>query len=130
MKNFAHYDPTTGRILHAGSCAARDLPLQVRDGMEMLETAEPVDFDTHFVNGGNVVLRPSFPDFDKTTIRADGVDFAVLNGLPNDVKILVDGRPVTVLDGRLEFASDMAGVYTVQVEGFPYRPMTVEVEAT
>lgn len=125
--SFTVYDPTTGAIHRSGWCRRGDLGLQVRDGEAVVFEASADDL-TQYVLEGEVVNKPIFA-FDKLEIAADGLDEAVMTGLPSPVTVIIDGTPHEVTGGTLEIASIMPAVYRVVIIHWPYMPFSAEVVA-
>jgi hypothetical protein len=84
-----------------------------------------------------VIERPSIPyQIDKTFIMAGGEDFCTISGLHDPCEVVIDDPDplvetvtVTVTGGAFEFSADTAGVYTIQIDKFPFLLMTLEVIA-
>ena len=104
----------------------------------------PADPALHYVvvlDGQEIVVdRPELAvrtEDDKTTIEADGIDAITLTGLPDPCEIIIDAPDVdvettiqTVSGGGFVFTADDPGVYTVEVQGFPFLPFKIEFTAT
>jgi len=69
---------------------------------------------------------------DKTSIIADGIDTAILTGLPNPTKIVVGDNLFTVIveDGSLELTFDLPGTYQIHVDPFPFQYQEVQIVAS
>lgn len=67
---------------------------------------------------------------DKDTIVADGIDQAVLSGLPVPFDVEVNGAIVTVSDGTLEISTTDAGVHRICVGSAAYHQQRFKVYAT
>ena len=88
-----------------------------------------------------VVARPdSSIAINKTQVKADGVDSVILSNVPNGAKVEVAGPqelPVedqdvidlTVDDGYVEYSTDIAGIYHLSVDPFPYKAMRWSIVA-
>lgn len=89
---------------------------------------------THYVDGSGeepvVTERPTLAGFDKLEIVADGIDEAVILGLPDPATVRVDGEAIEATGGEFRFAADVAGEYAVTIDAFPYLPYAVTITAT
>lgn len=94
---------------------------------------------THIVDGGTLYRRPVMQAVvDKTCIRCDGRDAAVVRGLPRGCKVSVARNgiihpgwdDVALDDGELEIAATQPGRYRATVTKWPYQDLVVEIEAT
>lgn len=126
--SFTIYDPATGAIHRSGWCRRGDLEIQVRDGEAAVFEASADDL-TQYVLEGEVVNKPVFA-FDKLAISANGLDEAVMTGLPSPITVIIDGTPHEVTGCTLEIASIMPAVYRVVIIHWPYMPFSAEVVAT
>jgi hypothetical protein len=62
-----------------------------------------------------VIARSTLPvSWDKTTIAADGVDAAILSGLPVSSEVFVDGTRYAVDDGVFELVATTPGDFAVE----------------
>lgn len=120
MINFTLYDKATGRITGSAS-APHDIALLQESDVRGVILA-PYPGDGFMVEGGSFVVRPWLDGFDKTEIRADGTDMAVLDGLPDPCTVVIDGQPHTVTGGRLELTAAYKGTYCVEINQFPLMP--------
>jgi hypothetical protein len=101
-------------------------------GVVRLETEAlpPEVFQTVYVLNGAPTHRPDFPaTIDKTTIRADASDKAVIANLPQPCTLMVDGQPVERKAGTLTLTSDMPADYVISCDQWPYLPWSVTVMA-
>lgn len=83
---------------------------------------------THMIVNDEVVERPLIPPLTKTEIRADGKDFIPIFGLPDPVKVYVDGEPYEITGGRLDFTADQPGTYRLSI-GWPCQTWSGEIVA-
>jgi hypothetical protein len=75
------------------------------------------------IMNGEIVARPVFT-ISKTEIKADGVDSAVIDGLPNPCIVTIDGVNSTVTDGTLELSTTMAHSWLITIYdqyNFPFQ---------
>lgn len=124
---YAMYDDT-GQITRV----VRDTPEGVKAwGEPYLPVSDRVDDRIHYVLDGQLVERPTLdPDVRKTEIRADGVDEAIISGLPPSITLKVDDEDVTIPDGVFAFSAIEKGTYVVECRQFPYRDWRLEIVAT
>lgn len=136
---YVHYcliDAASGRIVQAGTCPPETFEAQSQDPYALLRTPLPANPLLHWVDvttTGEPILeeRPTLAGFDKTAIAADGVDQAVMAGVPVGAVPYINGvEQPAVMDGTLEIASSVAGVFRVTVDHFPYRFFEEIVTAT
>lgn len=90
-------------------------------------TQPEVTHDYHMVADGRVEKRPTLPAGD-VSIKADGIDTYVLDGLPAGSVLRLDGQEVAIDDGTLEFTTTEVGVYVFEA-GFPFVDWQVKVTA-
>ncbi|MGF7174726.1 hypothetical protein [Azospirillum doebereinerae] len=127
-----HYDPATGRIaqvaqlgqveadfLKVPGCAALRMPANPQRDWVNITLAEPA-----------VEPRPTLTGFDRTTIAADGMEKASLNGLPVPCAVTIDGIVHTVTTGELAISAAYLGEYRIEIDHFPYFPFTETVTCT
>lgn len=84
-----------------------------------------------------LIDRPQIPySVDRTTIYSGTGDYATISGLHDPCEIVIDDPdPLvetiteTVTGGFFEFAAETPGEYTIQINKFPFLPMTLVIEA-
>lgn len=109
-----------GRITAICSCSQSDLAQQP-DAIQI--PAAGVTEETHYVSGGAVVARQALvATFDKLAILDDGVDEAVLSGLPMPCTVYVDGVANVIADGSMEFSATSPGEYVIRVDEVAFAP--------
>lgn len=130
MKRFAVYD-ATGAILRCGICLDADLDLQAGSGQSVLEVADSVSDESHYIAAGGPTARTALGlSFDKLQITANDVDAATMAGVPAGTQFDVAGQLVTVNDGALEVTAALPGSYVVTVTSPQYRRQSWTIEAT
>lgn len=128
--NYYEYDEITGEIVaHHSRPDSAPAPDPVAGHGLVLTT----------VLGGNKYIRISDEaimdkqllnaTWNKTIITADGVDTAVLSGLPNPCTVKFDGVSYIVTDGMFELASTTIGNYQVAIDEVEYLAESWEIEA-
>lgn len=126
MNFFTFYDPNTGEIKANGAGAIVGVDSLSRiDGYYSKET--------HYVDvlRNQVADRPSMNIVvNKNTIKADSSEEAIISNIPTGCSMTHDGETHQMSDNLLEFTADHVGVYTFLFEKFPYKPVTISVEAT
>ena len=150
MTPFAVYRLDTGRIVSAGGVtgspegideqvAAQLLPWGDAEHAVLAVAADP---EAHFVatlgDRPTVQERPPLVvSLDRTSIAADGIDEAVLTGLPDPCEVVIDADDPTVettvaqvTGGGFVFTAEDPGTYVVEVRRFPFLPFQATIEAT
>jgi hypothetical protein len=117
VNRFLVYDNATGRIESVGY--ATDIQAQAEPGQTAINIAqangEARDLvNNHYIENGQITKKVRADlVWSKMTIDADGVDEAVLSGLPQPTTIMVDGVSTEVTDGSLELSVTSPGEYLV-----------------
>lgn len=95
-------------------------------------TADAPDGDAAWVPHFHAVERPALPcAIDRAAIDADGVDAAIISGLPAGAEVSIDGGAwQSVAGGRLEFAASTPGTYALRLRAWPHREVLLEVIAS
>ena len=109
----------SGRILRYGSCMEDNVTPQAGPGETVVtHPRDEVYSDSNFyVTGGVITPRATaVAVWDKTTITADGVDEAILSGLPDPVTLSIDGDDVIVTGGELRFTATTIGYFIVVLD--------------
>jgi hypothetical protein len=106
------YEAATGRIVYTTTVNIEDLAdLALLPG----HAAVPGRFaaDDYYIEDGIPIGRHDLSrTLTKTDIAADGVDEALIEGLPAGTEVTVDTRlPITVDDGVFAFTTDLPGEY-------------------
>ena len=107
------------------SLSAAGIPFVVLPGRPALDL-----MSEGYVEAG--VLRQRLPmpiTLSRTEIAADGINEAVLAGIPAGAIVTVDGEPVAH-DGALEISSAMPATYHVHVECWPHLPFAADILAS
>lgn len=130
---YAEFDPDTGRIERVISVPPPGI--DARPGLLFLgQLSKATDGKNYVVNPQNnpaLAARATLgATWNKTAIAADGNDFATLSGLPVPCVVHVDGVPVPVSDGLLEFGAVAPGQYRIKVDEAAYLPAEWVVDAT
>ncbi len=125
MPDFVHFEPSTGRILQAGHCAATDLAHQTFPGAAlMLGHGDPqtdyVDRDLYAVR-----VRPSLA-IPLTATLTVGETLAI--ALPVDAQVEVDGVIMHLPAGEHVLSAEWPGTYAVVIRAWPYRDHALSVE--
>ena len=128
--SYITYDPATGRLISAGTCPADMISKAVGGAAHILVPYIP-DLRETYLDLASMSLqpRPQIAPIDRTEIRADGIDVAVLRDLPDPVLATIDGKEYKIAGGRLDFAADTPGIYVIFINHFPWKPYRVEVRA-
>lgn len=149
MYFFTPYRKSTGEILFTSGFSCEDDNVEANyahrlnslDGAEHDFIRSPADPAIHYVtilgDERMVMEKPPMPyDIDKTVVVANGEDFITISGLHDPCEVVIDDPDplvetvtTTVTGGSFEFSADMAGIYTIQIDEFPFLPMTLEIIA-
>lgn len=117
--NYIVHDET-GRIVKRGICPDTMLNLQAHEeGWTALATDQQYDDDKFWVVDNEVVERPDMP------IVVEG---STIKGIPAGALMTIE-HEVYEADGTdIEVTTSLPGLYQIQIENFPYKLMTVEVQ--
>lgn len=91
-----------------------------------------VEYLTHYVDINTMMVIPKTQfqgSWNKLEITADGIDEAILSGLPEGTVIRVDGKDIVVNDGSFEFSTEQSGFYRIDLVSAPYLPERWEIIA-
>jgi hypothetical protein len=138
IAHYVVYAVSTGEVVGQGFCAAADLALQVRAGLQVLEVGGTLEQGAWRVDlSGDdplLVARIALPAWDKLTVTAGGVDYATCSGLPSPTEVTVrgpSGDVWTETDGVAQVAFAEPGVYRVRLDaGLAYRVREELIRAT
>lgn len=121
MIAFTLYDPGSGRVLGGGSAAneAAAKTQAIIGGVAVL-LKESLGQDWMVV-GGELVQRPRIDGFGKSVIAANGIDETSM-AVPAGATVKIDGTGHVIDDGELVLASLSPGVWTVEIDHWPYLP--------
>jgi|TARA_R110000744_G_scaffold7742_1_gene26696 hypothetical protein len=88
--------------------------------------------DYYIQNGVPVEAEDCGAVWDKETLVADGVDTAVLSGLPSPCLLIVGRKrnPITVTGGVYNFTATNAGAWRIQLGDVHLRPHEWFIQAT
>jgi hypothetical protein len=125
---------TPGRITHIVLVYRPEYPAFMRErGEHFLEVDETsADPDKRYVDDGRIKDRPTaLIALSAEAIRADGVDTAMLQGVPAGWEIRIDGASAGAADGSdIEIVSAEPHAYAIEAVGpWPYRPWRGQVTA-
>lgn len=123
-----------GRPFHViGTYAKTMAAILTAQGKTFLELSTPPMFSPltdGYVVDGALRQRPSLDvGLSKNAIRADGVDAAVLTGLPVPCSVFIDDIAYPVDDGELVITSPMAATYALRIDQWPYFPWSGAITA-
>lgn len=77
-----------------------------------------------------IVMLEALPiEVSKTTVTADGVDEAVVSGVPEGLSVLIDGTSYTSDGAPLELSFSVPGTYLISVNQWPWMPWKQEITA-
>lgn len=127
MKRFAVIDADTGEILRHGSCSRRSLWLQASGDSELVVVADVNDVEHYFDLATRTFrVRPVFPEPSALTVTAGGS--VTFTGLPPCQARVDRGDWVDIDDGELVLEFPGPGLYRLDLQGFPYRPLRHYIE--
>jgi hypothetical protein len=93
----------------------------------------PTNIHTHwFWNEASQGLAPlpELPiEVSKLEIAADGEDEAIVSGIPEGVKIVIDGTEYETPDGEIVITSTVPATYVLRVKHPSYLPWSAEIVA-
>ncbi|MBP0439577.1 hypothetical protein [Tianweitania sediminis] len=134
---FVEHDPSTGEIVYCGS-----VPPDVMEGYGPLfphltfrwvghgmEVPDPLQvyFD---IEAKRILPRPQLAvQASKPVIVADGLDEAVITGIPAGFPFTIDGAPYTADGEPIQLRSAMPATYRLAINHFPYVPFEMEIVA-
>jgi hypothetical protein len=135
MVNVVVFNKTSGRILRLTLCPEDAAGLQAMAANEdIIIAASQMDINLSYVDIASVAVvpRPEMPCVvNKTTVIADGADFAAISSTPSGAEVFIDGEPVGVGDGSdVEITFDLSGQHVVKLSLFPYLDWEVALDAT
>jgi hypothetical protein len=105
------YVPETGRILAVVYPPDNTLDLYLEQHPELVPTeVADVSYQTHYVNNGQVVVRPA------STVTRDGL---WLHGLLPGSTLYIDDSPYDVTETSVELDFALSGTYQLRVDEFP-----------
>lgn len=123
-------------VLAWGSCAPGTLESQAGDGRIAVPVPEGIDpADCWWDSDAEaLVARQDIPlATDKDSIVADGIDTAVVTGIPEGATVLVKGGGSSTEahpdGGSIELVSSIPGTLVVMVEHHRYRSGRIEIES-
>lgn len=118
-----------GRITHTVEGSVDNCRGLLDEQDRIVVVDELPDMDTHYVKDGDVMERPTISPPDRLQLVADGVDTLVFN-LPESLMVSIDGVMLDEPTDVLEFVSDHADVYEIEIDQWPYHPFRMQVVAT
>ena len=129
---FVVYAPDTGKILRTGMCPDFLVNAQASSMQAVLLSNGPITEQSHYISSGRVLAKQALPNFDKTTVVANGTDVVTCAGLPNLTHVDIDGdADQIVTDGSLELTFSTPGFYNVTLDGgVAYAIKKVTIHAT
>jgi hypothetical protein len=131
IKNYVVYNTVTGEIVEVGAMYDAYLYIRETPTNAVLVTEDSVNQSIAYVLDGAIVNKePLSLSINKTQIIADGADTATVSNIPTGTKVTwPDGLVEDVTDGLVEFAVDLAGLYTFKFTAVPYLDQEVTIEA-
>lgn len=134
--DYVVYQVGTGRIVTSGRATIDGARLQARPGCDVLLNAVASDV-RHYVDpaSGEIVERAALGMLPSpNTIAADGVDFAIVAGIPVGalcwIRGPVDVAPWVESSGQVRITTNVAGTYVLTVDHPRYAVATLTIEAT
>lgn len=113
------YDIGTGRIQSCVSAPQEELPRCCRPGQAWMLVADRIDNGAFYIRDALILRRPVLT-LSTTTIRADGQDAAIIEGMPSPCTVTIDGVDHEIEGGRLELTADQPAAWRVIVwDPFP-----------
>jgi len=139
---FIAFDNTNGAIRQWGVCESLEVLESTdspHDNIDLM-AIDPIDDPPTFMAGyyvdlatRTVVARNTLTvTFDKTDLKADGIEQATMTGLP-DCYVTIHGplsvESTNVSDGTVNFTTDVAGDYEVSIWNPSYYELKVTLHA-
>jgi hypothetical protein len=130
MKEFARYDPETGKVLAVGLVPENMVDLQT--GPIYIGSADPT---TQYIVNDVICERPEFDiRLSGTTVKANGLDSLVVSNVPIGTFVSVSGptsiSSVTDAEEDISMTFVVPGQYVLTMENFPFQEMKVTINAT
>lgn len=125
----------TGRITHVVNDPVPEglAALLLDKGRPFIEVGSDQpkpDLAADYIEARAVCPRPSMNvTLSKTRIAADGVDTAVISGIPDGATVRLDENEHVVTGGNIELTSTMPATYRIAVESWPCLPFEIEIVA-
>jgi hypothetical protein len=132
MNTYAVYDISTGGIDRIYSGAAWEALLQAQPGEGVVVIAENLNDATAYIDVSTTqptVKQPFTFTITKTQITADGIDKCIITGIPLGTTLTHGGEFYEIMDGIVEFQTDLAATYTLTFTAVPYLDQEVIIEA-
>ena len=131
MKTYVIYEILSGRIVRLGACPDIDFDRQyVPMGHKILDTNLLINSKEYYILNDKITPRPKLDiSIDKTQVNADGVDTVKITNIPTGATIMISGATYTIDDGIAELTFQNPGIYQIRISRFPYKDVTLEVEA-
>ena len=130
MSRWAIYD-ANGRIDRVFSGPDSVAPTQAQGDEQAISIDDSQTDENAYVANGVIVDKAAFSlTINKTEITADGIDEAIISGIPEGVQVeWPDGQTDIVTGGEIRFSVDLAGTYTFRFTAVPYLDQEVTIEA-
>ena len=119
MADFVVYNPVNGQILRAGRCPENMVTIQA--GLNELTLVGQGGDDKHYILNQIITIRPTMPiAVNKTIIVADGVDSAILTGIPENAVMTSRYGDNQITGGTVTLTNNVAETLTLKFVLFPY----------
>ena len=130
MSRWAIYD-ANGRIDRVFSGPDSVAPTQAQGDEQAISIDDSQTDENAYVANGVIVDKAAFSlTINKTEITADGIDEAIISGIPEGVQVeWPDGQTDIVTGGEIRFSVDLAGTYTFRFTAVPYLDQEITIEA-
>ena len=130
MSRWAIYD-ANGRIDRVFSGPDSVAPTQAQGDEQAISIDDSQTDENAYVANGVIVDKAAFSlTINKTEITADGIDEAIISGIPEGVQVeWPDGQTDIVTGGEIRFSVDLAGTYTFRFTAVPYLDQEIAIEA-
>lgn len=133
MSEYSVYEMASGRIVMTGRSLSLPLDkIPVADGRAIVAGKWPAD--THYIEGGSPVWRPTNPAMiDKSVLTADLIDAITIAGVPVASVAVISGAGIgcaryAVDDGALVYQTATPGPKQIMLLSFPYRDLVFKID--
>ena len=132
MKNVCYVEASTGKIL-GNATVSDDMYNNFPPSITKLRIDGTYPSESFYYDLGTAAMVAKgemATSLDKTTITADGVDYATISGIPVGTLASIPGTLAqTVNDGALEVSSDFAKSLVVRLQHLEWKDKLYTVEA-
>lgn len=123
-----YYNNVTGYILGSAQGDEETINANKPEGAEIIEGS--FSGEHFYIQDGSAVERPALIlILSRTTVTADGIDYVLIEGIPEGATIRDDNDSITSDGAVVEFVSDIVGEHKFWVSAWPYQDAEVIINA-